>query len=172
MLRDTAGQKLTVEILTGSERDVQTKSILAIVDYWQRLGVVAEPEIFPPQRATDREMRATYPGFQLAQAPGGSDNLTRFRGLNTPLPANRFAGQNYARYMDPRFNALLDQYFVTIPWQERMRVLGGVVHQLTDQVVAMGLFHDTEISMIGLRLVNASGDRARPTWNAHEWDLK
>jgi peptide/nickel transport system substrate-binding protein len=171
--RDVAGQRLSVEIRTTETND-KPKIMFPVADSWQQLGVGAEPTIVPRQRAADREYRATYPSFELVR--GGSDlrSFDNLRSTEVRLPENNYTGSNYPRYANTEFDALIDRYLTTIPRSERMRVAGQIIHHMTDQVVALGLYFDTEPTAIANRLVNVSARNQQSTqaWNAHEWDVK
>ncbi len=171
--RDGAGQRLTVEIRTTESNDIQPKSIYPVADAWQRVGVNAEPQITPRQRAQDREYRATFPAFELIR--GGSEPRA-FRNVHSSevrTPANLYAGGNYAGYANPELDALIDRYFTTIPRTERLPIIGEIVHHMTDRVVCLGLFYDVEATAISNRLRGAAARHKDSTqaWNAHEWEL-
>jgi peptide/nickel transport system substrate-binding protein len=171
--RDGAGQRLSVEVRAGLSLDIQTKSLFALAEDWQRAGVGVEPVVVPPQQATDRQYRATRPAFEVVRQPNSVNSVVRAHGAETPLAENSFTGANRTRYRSTDFDALLDRYVATIPQRDRMIVLGQIVHHITDQVVWLGLFHDTEATMIGNRLrnVTARSQSSAQTWNAHEWDV-
>lgn len=76
--------------------------------------------------------------------------------------------------MNPELDALLDSYFVTIPLQERVGVLGQIIHHISDQVVPLPLFYAAVPTMIGNRLRNISARNGRGSteaWNAEAWDV-
>jgi peptide/nickel transport system substrate-binding protein len=167
--RDGAGQRLAVEIRTQATDDQQMKTTFTLADAWKRIGVGAEPSPFPQQLASDREFRATRPAFEVVRQPGGWQNLQRFHGANTPLPENQFTGLNRTRYRNAQLDAEIDRFFSTIPRGERNRILGQLVHYMTDQVLILGMFWDTGPTMLSNRLRNVSdpGD----VWDAHLWDV-
>ncbi len=164
------GQRLTVELRTLVSFDTGVKIIFPIADYWQRAGVGVETLVVPQQRQADREYRATRPGFDLARSPR---DLSRHHSDEIALPENRFTGANRARYGNPELDALIDRYYVTIPWNERMMVLSQVVRHMTDQVTVMGIFFDVSPALAANRLVNIKAGRmGTDPVNAHEWDLR
>lgn len=168
--RDPAGERLAVELRTSQGDDLQEKSLFSTADYWQRAGVAVETVIVPPQRQQDREYRATRPGFELYRQPDDLPLLGDLHGSQTPLPENNFAGRNRSRYQNPEFDALLDRYFVTIRRDERIKVVGQIIHVISDQLTIMGLFYNTTPGVVSNRLTNV-GQGRRITWNAHEWAL-
>jgi len=173
MFRDAGGARVGVE-LRNTGLDIEIKSTLAVADYWQRAGVGTEPLPIPPQRARDREYRATYPAFELVGNSNNLDSLGRIRLSQVPLPSNNYVGVNRSRYANPEFDALLERYFSTIALPERVQVLATIVNHMTEQVVWMGLFHRVDPAMIGSRLqhVGPRTQGATQAWNAHEWELR
>jgi ABC-type transport system substrate-binding protein len=135
-----------------------------------------EPVMIPVQRQRDAAYRAQYPAFELLNGPPSDvPGLASLHGSRARVAENNFIGSNYPRYINPEFDALIDQYFATIPRQERIEVLGRIVHHMADQLTEMGLFHSATPFMIGNRLqgVAAPTDvRASQAWNAHAWEIK
>ena len=78
-------------------------------------------------------------------------------------------GQNRARYRNPELDGLIDRYFVTIPLAERSQVLQAIFHHITDQVVVMPVYYDSNPALVGNRLVNVY-----PAYygNSQRWDVK
>ena len=84
-------------------------------------------------------------------------------------------GTNNARYMNAEWDALIDRYLTTIPKAERNRVLAQAIHHLTDQLNIMGLFYDTEPTLIWNRLQGAAGSSTQGSsmaWNVEQWELQ
>src|SRR5262249_31556486 len=69
--RDSAGERLGVQIASVVSGDDNEKAMLSVADYWQRIGIGVETVPIPLQRQNDREYRATIPGFDLAGGGGG-----------------------------------------------------------------------------------------------------
>jgi peptide/nickel transport system substrate-binding protein len=170
VFRDPAGQRLGFEVRATSSPAIHQKAMFPVVDYFQRLGLAAEPLVIPVQRAADREYRTTMPAFDTVRYPIGPSWVDRLHSSEAPLPENRFQGRSRARYMNPEFDALIDRYMATIPWGPRMQVLGQVLHHMTDQLINMGLFYDVETTLVSNQLVNVPAQN--PTANIHEWDVK
>jgi hypothetical protein len=76
--------------------------------------------------------------------------------------------------MNPAFDALLDRFFTTIPARERTRLLGDIAQHISEQLNLMGLFYDTNGTLISGRLLHVNARHANSTqaWNAQEWDLR
>jgi len=168
---DERGQRLTIEGRTNAGDDLKDKLLFTSADLWQRAGVTVETYIVPRQAASDRELRSTYPGFDLVRQP--FDPL-RYHTAEAPLPSNRFQGNNRGRYMNAELDAIVDRYYVTIARPERLRVLGQMLHHISDQAVILGTLYGQEPILISNKLVNVAvslPQRVVDTWNAAEWDL-
>lgn len=173
--RDSAGQRLSVEIRgTGSE-EMQTKAQFAVADFWQRAGIGAEPIIITTARLNDHEYRATRPGFEVSQIPDGLKGLRRADSAETPLPENDYGRtSNTSRYMNPEFDLLLTRFFSSIPSAARMQALGQVLHHTSDLVTFLPLFYATESTIVSARMRNVTARKSQEGtmgWNAHEWEL-
>jgi ABC-type transport system substrate-binding protein len=171
--RDAAGQRLAVEIRGTTVLDILPKATHSVADYWKRLGVQAEADV-RSARALDQEQTATFPAFVLQRQTGSARFLPNLRSSQARLPERGFAGNNIARYMNPEMDALIERYVTTIPPQERAQVIAQIVHRVTDEVIWLTLFFDTEPSLIGNRVANvyARGEDSNQSWNAHEWAVK
>lgn len=170
--RDAGGQRPSVEVRTTTASENQ-KLMFAIVDYFQRAGVAAEPHTIPQSRAQDAEYRANYPAFEMVRAGDGKGVFSQFHSAQARLPENNYRGGptgdgNRLRYMNPELDALMDKYAMTIPWQERMEYARGIIRLETDQVVAIGVIHSADANLIANRLDGVS----QSVSNAHLWDLK
>jgi peptide/nickel transport system substrate-binding protein len=174
VFRDGAGQRLALEVFDGLTEDLGDKALLAVADYWGRIGVPSQPVFIPEQRRNDREYGATFPSFRIIRQPNDPLTADRYHTRARPLPENRFSGTNRSRYSNLELDALMDRYVQTIPKEERTRLLGNIIYHMTDQLVIMGLFYNTEPVMVGNRLRNVTTKQVGGTteaWNAHEWEV-
>jgi len=173
--RDSAGQRLSLEVRTTAGDDLREKMMFAIADDWQRLGVGVEPVIIPRQRADDLEYRATFPAFEIVRNPQDVRGLRSQHSRNTALPENNFrVTGNRPRYQSAELDNLVDRFFMTIPKQDRIQILGQILHHMSDQLVIMGVLYNTSPTLVSNRVLNlgAGGQGATQAWNAHEWDVK
>ncbi len=171
--RDAAGQTIRVEMRVTDVYDVGVKAETAVADYWQKLGVGVESVIIPPQQAGDPRYRATFPAFELQRYPLGVDNLKIFSGEEARLPEHGYIGSNYARYINPEWDAMLDRYYSTIPIPERNRAVADVVHFLGENLITMLLVYEGTSFLVTNRLEGFTATTStRPGWNVHAWDLK
>jgi len=169
MLRETSGQRISIETRSTANDDSQVKSMFITADFWQRVGIASEQVLVPSQRTQDREYRATRPAFEIVRQPGGPKELERIYGKNTPLPENSFTGVNRSRYQSAELDGLIDRYRSTIPLNERVELMKQIARHVSDQLVVIGMFWDPTPTMVSNRLKNVTspGD----TWDSQGWDV-
>ncbi len=170
MFREPSGNPLSVEIRTTRGQELQGNLSTSTANYWQRIGVGVTQIFVPPEQADGREYRATMPGFDMKTQPADDGFLARVYSNKTPLPENNFVGNNYNRYMDPTFDALLDKYFTTIPPGDRAVVHGEIIHRMTDEVLYLTLMHFGHPLLYSQRLKNVTA--ANQGWNSDKWTLE
>jgi peptide/nickel transport system substrate-binding protein len=172
--RDAAGQRLGIDHRTTTSPENE-KITFAVSDQWQRLGVSVETTVIPPQRARDGEYVAGFPAFRTISQGRVLERLRLRHSSATPLPSNNYVGQNYSRYMNPEFDAMIDRYYTTIPPQERLEVVRQILFHVSDQLPLMGLLYDADQLFVNHRLQNVTHTRLlgnTQTWNAHQWELR
>lgn len=167
MFADAGGRPLNVEI-RGTEKDINVRTILAVADYWRRVGVATDTTVIPAALQADPEYYLTFSAFQTGGSFGSLGALENIRASEVPGPNNRFRGRNTGAYVNGELEELIDRYFTTIPLGERNRTLRSVFGHLTDQVVTMYLYYDANPTVVGNRIVGVS---AGYFGNAHQWDV-
>jgi ABC-type transport system substrate-binding protein len=157
----------------SSAEKADAKALAAFSNDWRQIGLEVDEIVIPIQRVSDREYRHTRPGFEVVSGSAEPEVFEVFRGSRAPLPSNSFVGPNRSRYMSPEYDALLDAYSMKIARSERVAVLGQIVHQLSDQLVFIGLSYTTTHTFVGKRLKNITGrgQFGVTGWNAEEWDV-
>ncbi len=168
-----AGARLSVQIRTGDNDDLSQKAMFSIADAWKRIGVDTETFLVPRQ-LDEPEFAATFPALRIVRQPNDPASLEDFRGSQAPTPENRFRGRNRPRYLNAEFDALLDRYFATLSLDQRTQTLAEIERHISDRLIMMGLFYNTEPILIGNRLLNvtARGSGSTHAWNAEEWNLR
>lgn len=171
--RDAAGQPISVEV-RSTPGEHETQMMESAANFWRQVGLAGESLPIPAQRQRELEWRATRPGMELTRRCLELENLSYYQSHNSPIAENRFFGNNISRYRDPEADALILRFFSTVPSQERLPVLGQILHRLSDQVAVMGLVYDAEPALIANRLVNvgAAAFQSIQPWNVHEWDVR
>ncbi len=169
LLQASDGTRLSVGLLTHEQNSFHVPTALAVQTFWQRLGLDVQLDILPVPRATDLRARALFPSFILLSKGVLAGPDAYFTRSAIPLAENNFAGGNAARYGTPELDALVERYGRTIPFPERMSILGDMVHLQTDQVTMLPLFFQGGAFVIGsARLRNVL---AGQVWNAHLWEV-
>jgi peptide/nickel transport system substrate-binding protein len=169
VFRDAAGERLALELRSNGE-PITEKTIVPVANAWTQLGVPTEPNVVPQQRIADREYMALFPGIRMMRQPDDPGAISRFHSNQTPLPDSKFVGRNYSRYMDPGFDALIDRYSSTIPWDERMQVLRQISHHMSDNATVLGMFYDANLTFMNRRLTGV-GAHESAVWDVHRWDV-
>jgi peptide/nickel transport system substrate-binding protein len=164
--RDPGGRRLAVEIWASGE----SKQMFATADLWRQAGIDAEAFVLPQQRWNDREYVAKFPGFRMNRQPNNTADLRRYQSAQAPLPENNFVGTNYSRYVNPELDALIDEFFRTIPKAERTRALGRIMRHTTEQLPSFGVYHDVQPTLVANRITGVIAPAVG--WNAHEWDIR
>jgi peptide/nickel transport system substrate-binding protein len=173
---DGAGQKLTVALSASAQNDIHLKTVPAVADMWQRVGVAVTQELVPPQASADREARARYSGFEMTERRNSLSvsEMYRQHSSQIPGPENRFRANGVTRYSNPEYDAWIERYLTTVPMVERMQVLGGLVRHQTENLSHMPIFHGADPTLVSNRLQNvtARGDNFTQAWNIQDWELK
>lgn len=160
--------KLHVEI-RAPNTDINTRSSLTVLDYWQRAGVGGEMAVVPAPRTNDREYRSTYPGVELIRPQANVETFVGVKSNQIPVPENNWAGTNRQRYRSAELDTIIDRYLTAILPPPRMEALRDAVRLVSDQLVFMGLIFDPPVMLISHRLKNVP---PAILWNAHEWTLE
>jgi ABC-type transport system substrate-binding protein len=168
--RDAQGQPVTIEVRSTGTYDAAVKAMVAVADFWQRLGFAIDQVPVPQQRQNDREYRANFGGFHVQRQPSDADSIVRYTSAEVPTAQNDYRGESKNRYQSRELDALIDRYFLTIPRGERMGILGQIVRQMTGEVIALGLFYDSAPRLIANRLVNVPTDNSHA--NVYQWDVR
>jgi peptide/nickel transport system substrate-binding protein len=177
--RDSAGNPLSIEVVTLATQEINQRTLLIVADSWQRVGVGIEPNLVPAQRAADPAYRSSFPGFQVLRYP--SDIMTNaggFHSLAARLPENNFiiargpgGGINWSRYANPDLDALIDRFYATVPRRERVQLAGQILHHVTDQLAVMPLFWDPSLNFVSNRVQGVPPIGDSVPWNVEEWQV-
>jgi peptide/nickel transport system substrate-binding protein len=163
------GAKLSIGLLTHEQNSFHVPTSLSVQTHWQRLGVDVQLDVLPVARATDLRARALFPSFILLSKGVLRGPEAYFTQRQIPRQENNFFGGNASRYGSAELDGLVERYSRTIPFADRMAILGDMVHQQTDQVTMLPLFFQGTAFILGSpRLKNVLGDQV---WNAHLWEL-
>lgn len=170
-----SGGKLgAIELRGITQDDHQLKLLFAIADYWQRLGIPADPVLISPQQNQDRADKANRPGFALTGGPNSLGALPTMVSQQIPRAENNYVGNNSSGYSSPEYDALYQRYSTTIPRDERMRVLAQILEVFTRDLPFLPLYYRVEARVVGNRLSNLSPRTldASPGWDVHLWEVR
>jgi ABC-type transport system substrate-binding protein len=168
MFRDSSGTALAVEMRTTGDNDIHTASLYPVIDYLKQVGIQVDAVVIPPARQRDVEYRAKLPGFQYTQGSAGLASLNNYVTAMQKTAENGYRG-NHTGYSNPEYDALVDKYLTTIPKTERLRAGGEALHHLTDQLVVMTTFYNTQPQIVSSRLKNVPNNAS--TANIQEFDI-
>jgi peptide/nickel transport system substrate-binding protein len=174
IFRDASDRRLSLEFRT-IVTDINQKTMFSVADYWQQAGVGVETVVIPNQRATDLEYRANFPAVELLRQPDDVRGMVRYHSSEIRTAEHGYTGTNNARYVNAELDSLLDRYRTTIALQERIEVIGQVIHHISDQLNVMGMFYDGQPVLVANRILNVGpglGEFATQSWNAQDWDVR
>ncbi len=173
MFMDSAGKALSVQIM-ATQDDANAKPQFAVLDMWKTIGITPDVEVVTTQRQRDLSYRATFRNFSLQAGFGyGPDGMNSLLTREARIPERNYIGNNYTRYMNPEIDGLVDRYFTTIPFGERMQVLARLVRHTTDNVIWMPLYWRVLPTLTNDRVVGVQPLGEGNQWaDAYQWDLK
>jgi peptide/nickel transport system substrate-binding protein len=175
MYRDRAGTPLQIDLLSGP-LDQAAKPMAAIADYWKQVGVATTTTRLTQQRANDYAYIAPFPGFLIFNRQNDVAGMRHYQSADIQLPSNNFKVPgvgNAGRYSSPEMDALVDDYFATVPIPERLGVLDRIVHITTGQLIHLGLFYNPQPGAVAGRVTGVSPQwwQQSIAWNAQDWDV-
>jgi len=170
LLRGTDGAQLSIPLVTHRQNAFHEPATLSVARYWKELGLDVQVEVLPVERAGDLQYRALFPGFFLISRGLPIDRPDGyFNRRSIPTADNGYRGGNVGRYGTPELDGLIQRYVTTIPFDERMTVLGDMVQIQTEQVSMLPLFWQGVAFILGTnRLHNVQGGMV---WNSYLWDV-
>jgi ABC-type transport system substrate-binding protein len=170
--RDQAGQPFKIEV-RATNSEINTKTMYAVSDYLQRVGITIEPVVIPGQLANDQEYRAKFPGLIINGGPARADELETFHSTKVRTAEGGYRGGNRAGYRSAELDPLIDRYSSTIPIQPRLELARQITRHVTENLPQLPLYFDTWPGAASPRLINAraASDGAQ-TWNVHTWDVR
>jgi peptide/nickel transport system substrate-binding protein len=170
---DSVGRALSVQIM-ATQDDANAKPQFAVLDYWKTIGIAPEAEVVTQQRQRDLAYRANFRSFSLQAGVGyGPDGVNGLLSREARTAERNYVGGNYIRYMNPEVDVLVERYFATIPFDDRMQVLGQIVRHTTENVIWMPLYWRVLPSLIHERVAEvATVGEGQQWWNAYLWDVR
>lgn len=173
MFQDVSGRPLSVQIMATPD-DTNQKPQFAVLDMWKSIGITPDAEIVTQQRQRDLAYRANFRSFALQAGVGyGPEGVNGLLGREARTAERNYVGGNYIRYMNPEIDALVDRYFTTIPFVERIQLLGQIVRHTTENHIWMPLYWRVLPTLMHQRVAEVTAIGAgNQWWNAHLWDVR
>ena len=149
-------------------------------DAWKGIGVDGSLEYVSDQQLRDRALRAQYTGVDINNNPmGGLSAIRRFESAAIPTSDNRWTGTNRGAYSNPQFDAIGDQFRVTLEENKRVELERELVRIFSSDLPSMPIYYEIQTVPMGGGLVGiqpirgiAHTGHVMHTWNVHEWDLQ
>jgi peptide/nickel transport system substrate-binding protein len=131
-----SGERLALEVWTTGGQYERENGIF--VDSLRQVGVDASPQALGAARLTDREFRATRPGFFVV---GASDDLFSGYDMDSiPTPENRWTGSNRGGWANPEFHRVWQALNGTLEQSERTRQMVELERLFNEDVGAIPLY--------------------------------
>jgi peptide/nickel transport system substrate-binding protein len=168
------GRRFELELTTTPGLD---RAAAVIAEQWRAVGVVVNERVLAANAQSDRQLRATYGGVELAAgSPGLALVDSRLHSTNVPEVSTQFAGMNRGHYVNPQVDSLLDRLWVTLDRSERESLEREVARLMSNDLALDGLFFYPSMTMVRSQIrgtrpprTAAPTGRLLMTWNAHQW---
>lgn len=172
MLQDASARPVSVQVM-ATQDDANAKPQFAVLANWKSIGITPDTEIVTAQRQRDLQYRANFRSFALQAGVGfGPDGVNALLSREARTAERNYVGGNYTRYMNPEIDVLVERYFTTIPFADRMLILGQLVRHTTENHIWMPLYWRVLPTLVHHRVrgVSPTG-QGNQWWNAHLWEL-
>lgn len=170
MFADSAGKPLVVQIAATVD-DSNAKPQAVVLDMFKRIGITPDLDPITAQKQRDLEYRATFKSLSIQSGQTfHADGFNCLRSAEMRTPEKNYIGCNYSRYNNPQMDGLIDRYFTTIQFNDRMQILGQMVRIATDDLTQMMLYERVVPTLVNNKLSNIMGLGFAQTFNAHLWD--
>lgn len=130
--RNPAGEVLSLPIL-NSAIEVETEAAV-VADYWKAVGGVAEILRLGRAQQADGEFRSKFQAVSYGRRPLGYDTM-EWTAVNIPTAENRWTGQNFSGYVNPKLELLWPKVLATIDARQREEVLVEALQAMTADAV-------------------------------------
>ena len=160
---------LEVAVAAGG-RNANEVAIMA--DNLRRVGFDTSIRVIPREVITDRQMRATLPGFLNASYQRAFLPPTeQLRAAQIPGPENRWQGSNQTGWSHPEFERLAQTYETSLGRSERNDAAVAMLKFIGDELPVIPLYYSLSFMAYTSKLqgpgVSVSDDMLH--WNIHEW---
>ncbi|MBM2810265.1 MAG: hypothetical protein HW416_1024 [Chloroflexi bacterium] len=177
VLTNNAGDRFEIPFRVAVNNQEHLHVQGAIASYWQDVGVRATLDNVGRAVSSDAQEQARY--FGVSILGGSTTNAALFRRWHStfiPSAANRYLGDNTARWNNPRADRLLEQIETTFDEREASQLRAQLARLFTEELPCLPLHYQAEPVAIHRSLLNArprpnSSGQNNTTWDCYQWDL-
>jgi ABC-type transport system substrate-binding protein len=169
LANQATGDRFDVELNGTTQRRVE-QELNIIADGWKLVGAQVSLYAIPPAFGADTEFRATRSGATVLARSVDSFRTDYLHTKNIPTAQNRWAGNTFSGYSNPRVDALLNQLVVTVAPADRVAIERDLVRVVMGDAAMWPLYWDTT-NVLALKSVKGirTGGGDYHTWNFFEW---
>jgi peptide/nickel transport system substrate-binding protein len=177
VLTNEAGDRFEVAYRVPANNQEALHVQGAIGSFWQALGVRTTFEAVPRALFADAREAAQFRGVSVV---GGSTTVAalfrRWHSSFIPTAANRYLGDNLARWASPGADRLLERIDTTLDSTAKERALVELAMLFTEELPCLPLYYQAEPVAIHRSLRNArprsnSSGQNNTTWDCYQWEL-
>ncbi|MSP80213.1 MAG: peptide ABC transporter substrate-binding protein [Rhodospirillales bacterium] len=137
------GERLAIELATTAGNRTRESVQQVLQSQWRAVGVDARIRNQPARVFFGETVRKrTFPGFAMFAWYSAPENVPRtiLHSSHIPAEANNFAGQNYAGYVNPEMDRLIDAIEVELDRDKRRALWKQFQDLYADDLPALPLF--------------------------------
>ena len=175
VLVNDKGERLTFSFSAASDNPVELNIQAVVMDYWKKIGVVANPANERDRILNDPDHRNRWTGLRYTRHNLELDDLQeQWHSKATPKPENKWIQENESGWSGA--DDLIDRWEKELRPERRNQFLAEIAVRFAEQLPVMPLYNYAEIVTVhrGLRKagprLGTGGDNAA-SWNAYEWDF-
>jgi peptide/nickel transport system substrate-binding protein len=141
---------------------------------WRQAGFDVKEAVWASVLARDAQLRNTHPGLSGTGGPSGEATIAQHNTAELPRPENRWTGVNRGGWTHPEFDRLATTFNATLDRAERTRLLVQMVRIYTEDVAAISLYFNLNVSAFAAALEGPgiAVPESDVTWNIYEWELR
>lgn len=170
------GKKLSLEINTNSGNKTREQIEQIAQQYWKQIGVDLKIRNYEPATLFGEileNMKFDIITFAWVSPPD-PDEYTLYHSKQIPSDANGHTGQNYASYVNPEVDKLLEAGQKTVDQAQRKKIYQRIQEIVHEDLPMMYVYYYVQPYAFPKNLENyrPSGTTVGTTWNIYEWKLK
>ena len=174
-IREKDGKKLAFSLSTSAGAKERAQIAQIAKQYWKEIGVDLEIKLVEATMLfgdvlENRKFDMIMFGWLT---PADPDEFTLYHSSQIPTPENEMLGQNYAGYVNPKVDQLLEKGKSLLDQEERLPVYHEIQKILYDELPLLYCYYFVDIHVAPKNLENW---RPAPftngiNWNVNQWKL-